>query len=1090
MITGVSFTFTPAALMLAAYTMLSTPANAAQTAVVTTIAGSPGQLGNVDGVGSSARFSWPSGIALDHSGNFIVANRDGHTIRMMTPEGVVTTLAGTAGVPGSVDGEAGPPRPLFDEPADVVLDASGNLYCVEYHGHTLRVITPGGVVSTLAGMAGEPGSIDGTGASARLNGPFGLARDASGTIYIADGDAFIIRKVTTAGVVTTLAGLAGVLGSADGTGSAARFYNPRHVAVDVAGTLCVSDTDNHTVRKITPSGEVTTFAGSAGVSGSTDAAGSNARFSFPNGLAVNASGTIYLVEWGNHTVRKITSAGEVTTIAGLAGAVGSADGNGSEARFRNPRGIALDSLGNLYVADTANHTIRKVSPAGEVITLAGMAGVPGMSDGQGSAARFNSPTGLEVAPSGDLFVADRFGHTIRKIAPDGTVTTFAGTPGTMGAVDGEAGPPRPLFNRPWDVAQDVSGNIYVTDHENHTVRKISPAGIVSTLAGLAGNLGVSDGTGSSARFEGPGGIDVDAVGNIFVENTQNHTIRKITAAGEVMTFAGMAKIAGSADGSGADARFRNPVWLVVDPAGGLFVSDTDNHTIRRITTAGMVTTLAGMPGQPGTADGTGSSARFYYPSGLALDAFRNLYVVDWWTHAIRKVRPDGIVTTVAGSKVHELTGSADGTGTAARFRSPNSVALDALGNLWVTDTENHTIRKIALSPVIEEAPESKVAIVGTTVEFTVEASGSAPFSYQWRKNGVALSGKTDPSLFLANIAPDDAGSYSVVVTNGTGEATSSGASLTVTSLPSITVQPVGSTVDWGRSWTVSVTATGTEPLGYQWRKDGVVIIDATGASLTISNVTPADAGAYSVAISNSAGTVISSGAPLSVKEDVVPLITLQPTGMVVASLTPFALAVQAAGPGPFTYQWQLDYVDIPGAAGPVLEVQDPQLFDQGTYSVTVTNAYGTVSSHAVAVTVQLPPSSGSHLLNISNRGFVGTGGEIMIPGFVVSSTGHMTVLVRAVGPALQSFGVTRVLEDPELRIMTSDTVLYTNDNWSDNPAAEATAQIAVLVGAFPLPAGGKDAAIVVTLPPGTYTVHAQGKDGGTGTALVEVYEVP
>ncbi len=282
-----------------------------------------------------------------------------------------TTLAGQASI-GSADGTGSAAR--FYYPAGVATDSSGNVYVADRSNSTIRKITPAGVVTTLAGLAGYQGSADGTGSAARFYYPFGVATDSSGNVYVADGGNDTIRKITPAGVVTTLAGLAGITGSADGTGSAARFYNPAAVATDSSGNVYVADTVNYTIRKITPAGVVTTLAGLAGSYGSADGTGSAARFYYPFGVATDSSGNVYVADTDNHTIREITPAGVVTTLAGLAGSYGSADGAGSAARFHYPYGGATDSSGNVYVADSGNNTIRKgfLTPPQLTILLSGV----------------------------------------------------------------------------------------------------------------------------------------------------------------------------------------------------------------------------------------------------------------------------------------------------------------------------------------------------------------------------------------------------------------------------------------------------------------------------------------------------------------------------------------------------------------------------------------------------------------------------------------------------------------------------------------------------------------------------------------------
>ena len=278
-------------------------------------------------------------------------------------------------------------------------------------------MTSTGVVTTLAGTVGVVGSADGTGSAARFNYPYGVATDKTGNVYVADTYNSTIRKITSAGVVTTLAGTAGAFGSADGTGSGARFNYPWAVTVDGAGNVYVADSYNYTVRKITPAGAVTTLAGLAGNPGVIDGTGSGARFGYLYGIAVDNAGNVYVADYSSSTIRKITPAGVVTTLAGVPGVAGSADGTGSAARFNAPFGIAVDSVNNVYVGDYNNHIIRRITPAGVVTTLAGVPGSYGIADGMGSAARFRYPAGIAIASSGTLYVADSFNDEIRNGVP-------------------------------------------------------------------------------------------------------------------------------------------------------------------------------------------------------------------------------------------------------------------------------------------------------------------------------------------------------------------------------------------------------------------------------------------------------------------------------------------------------------------------------------------------------------------------------------------------------------------------------------------------------------------------------------------------
>jgi sugar lactone lactonase YvrE len=321
-----------------------------------TLAGTPGSSGSTDGIGSAARFAEPDGIAVDTAGNVFVADTSNHTIRKITSAGVVTTFAGTAGVSGSTDGAGSAAR--FNAPFGLTADTAGNLFVTDNNNFTIRKVTSAGVVTTLAGLAGSSGSTDGTGSAARFNYSYGITTDTESNVFVADTDNFTIRKVTSAGVVTTLAGLAGSIGSTDGTGSAARFGNLFGLTTDTEGNLFVTDTSNNTIRKVTSAGVVTTLAGLAGSTGSADGAGSAARFNSPKGLAADTAGSLFVTDTNNCTIRKVTSAGVVTTIAGTSGVTGSANGFGSAARFQNASAIAVDTAGNPFVTDQFFQTIR------------------------------------------------------------------------------------------------------------------------------------------------------------------------------------------------------------------------------------------------------------------------------------------------------------------------------------------------------------------------------------------------------------------------------------------------------------------------------------------------------------------------------------------------------------------------------------------------------------------------------------------------------------------------------------------------------------------------------------------------------------
>ena len=742
--------------------------------VITTIAGSIENVGSVDGTGSSAQFDQPQDIAVDSAGNLYVADTVNFTIRKITPtvvsgvtNWVVTTIAGSAGNLGSVDGTGSAAR--FDYPSSVAVDQAGNLYVADRN--TIRQITPsvvGGVtnwvVTTLAGN-GYNGSADGTGSAAQFNGLHGIAVDGAGNLYVSDALNTMIREVTptvvsgvTNWVVTTIAGSAGNQGFTDGTGSAAKFNQLQgNLAVDRTGNLYVADWNS--IRQITPTvvNGVTNWV----VTTLPNSVAGGASFSWPQGVAVDSAGKVFVADTDNNSIREMTPSvvngvtnWMTTTVAGFDGGSGYADGTGSAAQFSYPQGIAVDGTGNVYVGDTAYATIRQITPAGVVTTIAGYHyGWGGSTDGTGSEARFADPYGVAVDKTGDLYVADTTNDTIRKITP--TV---------------------------------VSG---VTNW------------VVTTLAGSAGNQGSADGTGTAALFNWPRGVAVDSSGNVYVADTGNGTIRKITPAGVVTTLAGSAGNTDVTDGTGTFAEFNYPTCIAISGAGNLYVTD-DGCLVRQITPGAVVTTIAGSPaGYGGFADGTGRAAQFKDLQGIASDSAGDLYIADTGNNLIRKITPtvvngvtNWVVTTLAGTRAS--IGSSDGTGSAVQFQYPGGIAVDSAGNVYVADTNNNTIRKgvgvaVAASPAITEQPERKVTTPGTTVTFTTAASGTPTPTYQWQgstNGGSTWANLTDTApyggtatgtLTITGAAFSMNGyQYRCVATNGVSPAaTSNAATLTI-----------------------------------------------------------------------------------------------------------------------------------------------------------------------------------------------------------------------------------------------------------------------------------------------------------------------
>lgn len=517
----------------------------------------------------------------------------------------------------------------------------------------------------------------------------------------------------------------------------------------------------------------TTLAGLPGQPGSTIGIGSNARLFLPEQGVFDSHGNFFITDSSNHTLRKITADGVVTLFAGAVGDFGSANGSSTVARFNFPSGIAIDSADNLYVSDRGSHLIRKVTPAGIVTTLAGTPNIPGASDGIGASARFFRPWGLAVDENFQVFVADSSNQTVRKIQPDGTVSTLAGVAAAAGTADGTGTQAR--FSSPSALALGPGGVLYLTDEDNHTIRKITSTGIVTTFAGLGGSPGSVDGSGTLARFDHPHGITVDSGGNVFVSDTSNHTIRHITPAGRVSTIGGKADAIGSSDGLGDTARFQFPNGIVAAPEGGIYILDGLNHTLRA---GALVARPQINPLSQFMLVGLGQTASFNISAsgGSPLE-------YQWARNGRNIPGATSSLFEIPGTKLTD----------AASYRVTVKNQVGALGSTG-----------IRLS-VVDRSGGEVIVNEAATTSLTIKAAGDR-LSYEWLKDGIPLppashiTGITTSKLAIRKATIADAGFYVCSVRLGDQRIETSGFTLRVRVKPVVAAFVPD-------SWTVSGTVT-------------------------------------------------------------------------------------------------------------------------------------------------------------------------------------------------------------------------------------------------------------------------------------------
>jgi len=866
--------------------------------VITTFAGSAYRF---DGDGKralQAPLGLISGVAVDNQGRVYVTDPSNNLVMRFTPNGNLTVIAGN-GKQGYT-GDGGPATSAtLGQPNGIALDSAGNVYFAEPFNNVIRKVALDGTISTAAGK-GSAGFADGPAGAALLSRPAGIAFDTSGNLYIADQFNNRIRRLSTDGNVTTIAG--GPLGFTgdNGPATSAMLNSPVGIAVDSRGSIYFSDMGNSRIRKIS-GGVITTIAGNGAV-GVGDGGALQASFLKPKGVALDPAGNLYIAEGdgsgANNNIRRLSTSANVSTFAGVGLPGFSGDGGSSlTAALALPSGVAVDSAGNVYIADTNNGRVRRVAVSGAISTVAGNGQFGDSGDGGPAVnASFRAPVSVVVDNARNTFVLDTDGERIRKITSSGTITTYAGT-GQAGFT-GDGGPAvNASINEagaivPPGMAVDAAGNLYFADRGNRRIRKITPDGTISTFAG--GGTSLADGvraTLADVRFVN--GVSVDASGNVYYYETSSNLVRKTSTDGTVKTIAGGGS--SRADGVQATTASFQLQGMTLDAAGNIYVVDFSR--VRKIATSGVVTTVAGNlasgcggDGGSATAAGTVSNAAY----GLVVDSSGNIYIGDTSCDKVRIVSPAGTIATFAGNGNTGFSGDG-GPADAATLHSPQGLALDPDGNVYIADTRNVRIRRVlTVSPSFGTSP--------STLTFSASAGGNAP-----PPQNLTLTTNFSGSAFTLDLSTADGGSW--LATNalngtlptvlqvfvdpvgldpgsyqGTINIRVSGANPPLISVPvalnvSLAQPPVGSVDPASLSFSFGRGA------GPQTRQ--INVSNKGGGALTFSAAASTNAGGGWLSISRTSGTV-TPAAPASVGVTVNPS-SLAPgtyTGQVIINLTP------------------------------------------------------------------------------------------------------------------------------------------------------------------------------------------------------------
>jgi hypothetical protein len=811
--------------------------------------------------------------------------------------------------------------------------------------------------------------------NAAIDQPYGVALDGSGNIFIADQGNNRVRKVDTTGTITTVAGNGTIGYAGDGAlATNASLNGPYDVTVDNAGNLFIADVGNNVIRKVDANGTITTVAGNghSGYSGDGGSA-TNARLDHPFSVCADASGNLFISDSFNNCIRKVDQTGNITTVAGTGAASFSGDHTlATNATVDNPFGVAVDAIGDIYIADLGNNRIRMVDTNGIITTVAGNGTATFSGDGgQAISAGVDQPYGLAVDASGNVFVSDIVNNCVRRIGTNGIITTVAGN--RSAGFSGDGGPAtQASVNQPYGIAVSASDNLVIADRNNNRVRSVNLDGPQTlVLPGVSlNNAGSYSVIISNEWGSVTSSVATLAISSPPVVSTQPQSLR--------VTNGNSAAFSISAAGTGTLAyqwRKNGTNLSNVGTISGVgtanlafsatSTNDSGSYTVVVTNTLGSLTsavatlTVAWPPAitvQPQSVTLTNGSSASFTVAATGAGPISFL----WQSNGV--FLADG--GKVSGSGTTNLVI------TAAAFGDAASYAV-VVSNSWGTLTSSVASLTVFSPPFLTKQPQNLRVTNGNPASLSGVAAGTTPLFYQWRKNqtnlvdGAGISGSATTNLVLASTTLSDSGSYDLLVTNAYGSVTSAVAALTVSYPPVITNQPVALTVTNGDSVSFFVGAAGASPLSYFWQKnhtnlvDGGTVSGSGTSNLVLGATAMSDAGNYTVIVSNVWGFLTSSVAALTVVSP--PIITNQPANLRVTNGNPASLTIAATGTAPIFFQWrknQTNLVDggtIAGAATTNLVLSATTTNDSASYDVVVTNAVGAVTSAVAALTVAWPP---------------------------------------------------------------------------------------------------------------------------------------
>jgi len=789
---------------------------------IVTIAGGMGD----HGMATAAEMYHPNSVAVDKWGNIYLVDVAYGTIRKIDTSGIITTFAGSATGISGYSGDGGQATLAeFNNPRGIASDTSGNIFIADGYNRVIRKISTNGIITTCVGGGSSLGD-GGLASNAMLGNPYGITFDKLGNFYIVDKGASRVRKVNTFGIISTIAGT-GVAGFSGDTHHAdsAQINLPSAICIDIARNIYISDNSNTRIRKINTTGIISTFAGNGGVGDAGDGGPATAaNINVVTGLAADTIGNIYIADTSNNVIRKVDTFGIITTVAGRYGSIGFAGDNGpaTSAKLNGPTGIAFDHAGNYYVADYFNNRIRKVNTSGIITTVGGCnfsspSGYKG-DGGPAISALLANPLGLCYDTAHNIYIADAGNHCVRQINTSGIISTVAGddTSGYNG--DSSLATHARLAN-PVSVAADKKGNLFVCDGAKNVIRKVDAAGIIYTYAGR-GTAGYSgDGnTADSAKLNAPYNITTDKYGNLYIIDASNYRIRKVDTNRIISTVAGIGTSGFFGDGGPATAALINPQagGIYVDDTGNILFSDANNLRVRKINTAGIISTIAGN----GTAGYTGDGgpaivAGIGSPSGITEDKNGHLYIST--NSSIREVDNAGIIST-------DSVGGSSYPGFFA-----NGILVDTSGDILLSQSANDQIYEVYNAKISVYTPTTTICS-GSSITFTATATtgrGHA-LSYHWLQNNIPVG--TDSSAYTTTSVDSGDKVYCYITEGSSATSIATSNTITISTIPDVTpsisfsINPT-SLFCQGRSVTCNpIPANEGTHSTIEWYKNGLLVL--------------------------------------------------------------------------------------------------------------------------------------------------------------------------------------------------------------------------------------------------------------------------